>query len=113
MVITKEKNLELFKMLADKYQNSIFKNEAGALREVVIKGEQKFAEIDVEKQCKVLINIMQHMCEGFAVDMVLLGSTKSCGIMRMSKMISSAKEMVLITQSPAGIYQAEHNLLEE
>lgn len=111
-VITKEKNAKLFKLLMDKYLNSIYKNEVGAVKDVVINGKEKFEGLDIETQCKVLISIIQHMCEGFVIDLTSLGGAKTCGKMLMAKVISSAKEMVLITQSPAGIYQAEHNLLE-
>lgn len=112
-IITKEKNLRFYQMLKTKYIETLFKNEVGAVKTTIIDNEDKFIELGLERQCYVLGQIILHLCEGIAVDLTDIGGAKICGKMLMSQNISSAQELVLITQSVSGIHRAEFNLLGE
>ncbi len=111
LIITKDRNVELYHILKDKYTNTIFRNEVGSVKKIVVENEGKFVDLDLEKQCYVLGQIILHLCEGVAVDLTDIGGAKISGKMRMSQNISSADELILITQSSSGIHRADINLL--
>lgn len=111
-VISKEMNEILYVALKDKYNNSIFKNEIGKAKSIIANKEEHFKELDLEKQCYVLFQIIQHMNRGREMDMTYLGESNRSGSMLINKNISGVKEIILIAQSVTGLYRAEINLLE-
>lgn len=112
-VINKEANERLYAVIKEKYERSIFKNEISVARSIIIKNENIFKELDIEKQCKVLSQLILHMNRGVSMDMSYMGESKNCCKMLISKNVSIANEAVLITQSVTGLHRAEINLLEE
>ena len=60
----------------------------------------------------VLSQIILHMCEGVAVNLTDIGGKKGSGKILMSQNISSAEEILLITRSVTGIYEAIVDLKE-
>ena len=111
-ILTSERNQKLYEALLDKYSNSIFKNEVGAVKAIVRERKEEFSKLSLEKQCYVLQQILIHMCEGAIVDLVDIGGATKCGKLSMNHIVSSAKELRLIMQSPTGINRVELNLLE-
>ena len=77
----------------------------------MIENEEKFIDLTLERQCYVLSQILLHLCEGVAIDLMDIGGSKTSGKILMSKNVSGLKELILITQSISGIYRADIDLL--
>lgn len=111
-LISKERNLELYDQFAEKCNKTIFRHRIGAIAEILTKGREKFAELDLEKQCKVLFELIKNFSQASdTVDLSLMGSGKRTGAMLLNKKISEAKEFTLIAQSPTGLFQSKTDLL--
>lgn len=111
-IITKEANIELYDVIKNKYESSIYRNEGSVAKNIFIKREGEFKELDIEKQCQVLSQIILHMNRGLSMDLSYLNESKNCCKMLINKNVSVADEIILITQSITGIYRAEINLLQ-
>lgn len=110
--ITEEKNLELYDVLAEKMQNSIFQKRPNPVGKKLADSREKFIALSKEDQCRVILEVLKLTAMGITkADLKLIGESPSTGLMQINKKISDAEEFVLIHQSPAGLYETEINLL--
>ena len=110
-ILSSEKNVELFVILRKKYETSIFKNQMGVVGKLVKGGEEKFKTLSIEEQIFLLLQIIKNIQISESADLRLIGGAELSGKNMISKRISNANEVILITQSVTGLYQAEINLL--
>ena len=105
-------NMELYQMLIDKHNNSIYAKRPNPVGDKIMDGKDKFAELSLIDQCYVIGQIIQLSQLGnYGADLVLIGASKTTGKTQISKDISNFNEFVLINQSITGLYESEIDLL--
>ena len=112
LILSKDKNQELYGRIKSKYQNTIFQNKMGKMGSLIINGEEQFGQLMLSDQCAVLMEIMKNFNTGDGVDMKLIGGKEKTGITTINKVISKSEECILIHQSAAGLFEAEIDLLK-
>ena len=111
LILTREQNQKIFSILKEKYETSIYKNQRGAIKGLVIQNQEKFVTLSKEQQSIVLYQILNNLRTSEAADLQLIGGSKNSGKNMISKRINNAEEIILIYQSITGLYKAEVNLL--
>lgn len=111
VIITKDRNVELFKLLKEKYSSSIYKNQIGVVGKLLRNEKDVFQELLKEEQIIILLQLIKNIRTSEIVDLRLIGGAEKSGKNMITKKITNAKEVILITQSVTGLYQAEINLL--
>ena len=67
-VLTKEKNVSLYKNICEKYVSTIFKKKKGTIKTIVQKGKEIFEhDLTIEEQCIVLRNLMLNFKTGDSI----------------------------------------------
>lgn len=110
-IISKERNIEMYDTLLNKYRDSIYKYMRGTMAKNVEDGFETYQNLELPEQCKVLMQIFLNFQTGNAVDLRLIGGGPTTGKMLISKKLSGIKEFILIEQSPAGLFCKETDLL--
>lgn len=109
-IVTKEKSELLYLELLKKFKTSIFSNRPNPVGDKLDKSKDKFLNLDIEKQCIILCQILQlSSVLGSECDMTLLGESAHCGKMLISKKIGD-EDIYLINQSVTGLYEKKINL---
>ena len=107
-----EQNIILYEELRDKFQNGIYKNRPNSVGEKLVDGFDKFTNLSIGEQCKVLVNMLSiSAIGGNGADLTLIGASKSTGITLISKNITEMGELYLINQSVTGLYENRIDLL--
>lgn len=111
-VLSKGSNQKLFECIISKLQVGIFTLRKGGLLSSLISGKEKFYELNLENQCKVL----QNMIISFApstqnISLELLGEAAHAGTILLPKTIEKLNSLVLINQSVTGLFKNEVDLL--
>lgn len=110
--VTAEKNIELYKILGQKYEDSIFARRPNCPSKVLRDGEDTFAQLDIAEQAECLYQILSLSKIGKnSADLTKIGGSSRAGTMRFNKNISQLKECVLINQSVTGLYENRIDLL--
>lgn len=110
--ITKEKNEELYELLKEKHINGIYRKRPNPVGEKMSKREDKFKDLKLEEQKKVLLSLLNLTKIGpVEANLELIEESAHTGKMRISKNITDVKEFYLIHQSVTGIYEKQVNLL--
>ena len=104
--LTKEKNLEFYRMLADRLcsapYSALLGQQALGLREK----ESVFAALAIEEQCSVIMEVMHFFqCNSVTSNLQTIGGVPTAGKILKSKKLSENEEILLIYQSPTGFYQ--------
>ena len=109
LTITKESNMLYYRMLAEqlgkKYYLSIsaYKNA----KSYIDGGFEKFADLTIIKQCKVLMNILGYLqCKGNVADLLDIGGKKGSGKLRFNKNITDV-DFRIIKTSLTGVLKHE------
>lgn len=111
--IIKEKNIELFDIIAEKHRASIFSKRPNPLEEKFELYREKYCELEELEQCKVIMQLLKLTAVGLPkADLTAIGGTSSVGIMRINKNICGAKEFLLVNQSVTGIFEKRIDLLK-
>ena len=80
---------------------------------MLIEQEQKFIDLFVEEQCKVLFEILHLMqCNSISANLQNIGGAGRAGIIQKNKFLSPDEKVLLITQSPTGYYRNTVNLTD-
>lgn len=110
--LTKEKNEELYQELMEKHRKGIYARRPNSMGEKLINAWSSFEQLELEKQCEVLVQIIKLSSIGAAVsaDLTLVGAASKCGTMKISKNISDANEFILINQSVTGLFERRIDL---
>lgn len=111
-VIEEDKNVELYEILMDKHINSIFRKRQNSVGKKLEAGFEKYRNLSLEDQCKVLSEILKLSAIGLTkADLLQIGGKLESGTMSFNKKISKAEEFKLINQSVTGIYENSIDLL--
>lgn len=86
-VLTEEKNNALYNSIAEKFQDTIFKNRIGTAGDIIIKGQAAFQKLGIEEQCAVLHQIFYSLKTGDKFDTSLIGGSKQSGVMAINKKV--------------------------
>lgn len=110
--LSTERNEKLYNVLMDKHQNGIYAKRPNPVGEKLVSKYELFQQLELTKQCEVLMQIISLSMIGITVaDLSILQEAPKCGVMRISKKISDAKELVLINQSVTGLFENRIDLL--
>lgn len=107
-----ENNMKLYELLLEKHTNSIFRNNPQPLGEVLSNGKERFENLELEKQLKVLNDLLLISSIGRrTVDLKVIGGPSEAGRIRISGNMTSCKELLLINQSVTGLYETIQRLV--
>ena len=117
--LTKEQNIELYKILQEKCNKKIYSKLPvyNTLKSVLEEGIEKFKEMSIERQIKLLAEIVKYFKTGRkdACDLSALGGAKKTGTILINSKITGSKFscIEIIDQSPTGLFEKKSgNLLE-
>ena len=112
--ITSEKNEQLYQILTEKHQYSIFAKRPNAVGKKLAARYEKFCALSLGEQCTVLLQILQLSAPGIktVANLKLIDESVNAGIMLINKKITDLKECILIHQSPTGLYERKVDLLQ-
>lgn len=112
--ISKEKNLEMYEWFLKKFQKNVYKKLFGSLESNLTKCKDKFIQLDILNQSKILIEILKaFQCDRQCPSLEVLNGTKTSGIIKVNSKISNYNSIYLINQSVTGLYEVKVNLLKE
>ena len=117
--VSAKKNLELYDLYVDKYQNSVYSKRINSPLSILEKGRERFEVLDVKAQAKTLLNIHQSFGRiASGCDLSSLGAGARAGAtVNFSATVSNWKknysDVRIIDQSASGIWEKRsENLLE-
>ena len=111
-------NMELYNVLCDKFQNSIYKVVFGSIHDELINARERFVKLKLQEQCTVLLNILSVFKTGRTggCDLELIGVKAKCTYKMSSKISNWAKSnncIKISNESSSGIFRTESdNILE-
>ena len=113
VIITREKNLEFFKILLLKLENVPYKYNKWNIRKNLEGKEEIFGSLSIEKQCFVINQIIYWINSTTQnVNLKDIKDSEHAGMQRLNKKILECKEAILIHQSVTGMYERKINLLK-
>lgn len=109
--MTEEALLWLYDAFWDKLQNTIYNVRLGAQEKTLRDKRDNFRKLPGEEQCIVLSEIL-HMfqCQSGAANLTLIDGPAKAGILKLNNDITRYKQISIINQSPAGLYEQEIDL---
>ena len=116
--INEMNNMELYNVLCDKFQNSIYKVVFGSIHDELINARERFVKLKLQEQCTVLLNILSVFKTGRTggCDLELIGVKAKCTYKMSSKISNWAKSnncIKISNESSSGIFRTESdNILE-
>ena len=112
--ITKQKNHELYDVIKNQHMYSILINSPKPIGVTLNKGKEKFVQLPIEEQIKLLTNIVSYTATDLrsrTFSLEMLGGAKEVGRIRISGNMTEAKELLLIDKSVTGLYEKSKDLL--
>ena len=116
--ISREKNIELYRIYIGKYENTIWKKRRNAPLETLKEGANKFEELSLNDQVKALLNIQQTFGRiAGGIDLKLIGGAGKAAGSALSAAVSNWKKdynsVKIIDSSVTGLWKKEsENILE-
>ncbi len=109
--ITSADLLQLYDTFVDKLEYAIYKVRLSAQGDTLREKREKFASLTPEEQCIILFEILHFFqCKSGSTDLRLIGGKGQVGVLYLNIKISNYKQISIIHQSPAGIYEQEIDL---
>ena len=113
IVITNEKNLELFNYIIEKIGGDKFKNRKNNMYEALKGGKTDFATLKTSNQTNIIIDTLNNMYGNKqSVDLRDIGGKSVSGVCKANRNISNANQAIIILKSSTGLYERKINLLE-
>lgn len=110
-LVTAEKNLELYEILMHKHMTGVYAKRPNSVGSKLVYAKDKFASLEINEQCMVLMQILQlSQLSSLVADLRLIGESKNTGSCKISKNITDTEEFKLIHQSPSGLFETEIDL---
>lgn len=114
--ITKYRNIELYDKLKDKMVNSTYSKRPSIVNTIntMEKGKIMFEKLSIYNQCiqiKKLLRIFNTNSEG--IDLKDIGGTPKTSLLVISKKLSNNKKVILVNQSPTGLFERRIDLLQD
>lgn len=111
--ITREGNMEIYLILVEKSQNPIFMKRSANQAETFEGGKEKFKELEIEGQCKVILEMLKYFkCNAESSDLNAIGGSSNAGVFLISKEITKYSKVSVVNQSPTGLFDQEMDLLK-
>ncbi|MBQ3034357.1 MAG: type II CRISPR RNA-guided endonuclease Cas9 [Deferribacterales bacterium] len=112
--ISKENNIKLFKELIIRSRNNLYKNRPASQSETLLKGLEKFENLELKDQCKVISETLKlFACKPLNADLSLIGGSKFAGNVGFTKnTLIKNKSIILINQSSTGLFEESIDLLK-
>lgn len=114
LLITEEQNMELYDILRYKTMDdtSIYSKRKNPLGKDLDEKKSMFIELEVSRQCKVLMKILLNISKTEKADLRDIGGTENSGVCLINKNIVGCSEFKLYLQSVTGLFCKERNLLK-
>lgn len=111
--ITKDKNENVYEVLLQKHLNGIYSRRPNPVGIKLKDGKEKFLQLSIEKQIKVLLQIIQlSQLINQGANLTDIGASAKTGVSLISKKVSDIEEIKIVNQSPAGLFESEIDLLK-
>lgn len=105
-VITKEKNAQLYEILAEKLKTKIYVNRPSIHAEDLEAGKKKFEALTAEEQCEVLGEILKlFQTKPLTANLTKIGKSSFSGKFLFNKKISNFKSVILHNYSVTGLFE--------
>lgn len=112
LIITKANNEFLYHKLLDKMAGKNMSERKGSIYTALCNGTENFTELTTEKQCGILLQLIQWLGNVFAgIDLSLIGGKSKTGTCLMGKRITNVQELQLICTSATGLMESSIDLL--
>lgn len=112
IIITEERNIELFNELLSKLNNKPYSNNRWNISKTLNGKETNFRKLELERQCYVIQQIINWINSSVQnVNLKDIGGSEHAGMLQLNKKISECNEVVLIHQSVTGLYEKRIDLL--
>lgn len=105
LVVNRENNIKLYKMLKDKLDNKIYSGLSAFknMKNILENGEEAFVSLSIIDQSKVLLQIFKFLkCNADTADTILIGGSSGSGSIKYNKDITDV-DFRIIDLSPAGL----------
>lgn len=103
--------ISLYDCFIDKLQNSVYSKRLGLQGKTLFENRERFVKLDVEDKCLLLFEVLHlFQCQSGATNLSLIGGPGHAGILVLNNNISNVNSIVIINQSPTGIYEQEIDL---
>ena len=111
-MLCSDMNIELYDVLTEKHVLTVYNKRPNPIGEKLRKAREKFVELAVYEQCKMLYLILQLSKVGpiSGVDLTSIGESAHTGMMLLSKNIKQPEKMQWIDQSVTGLYEKKRRL---
>lgn len=104
--ISKHKNRELYELFLIKERDTLYKKRKSNQKLALENGLSIFENIDVLKQCIVLVQITNlFACNPLSADLSLIGGVKNAGVVLFNSTVTD--DFKLIRSSPTGVFTKE------
>ena len=105
--------LHIYDMFADKIRNTVYGKRLSAQLKTLIDKRDNFIKLNCEDKCCVLAEIL-HMfqCNSGSANLKQIGGPARAGILLLNNNITSCKNIFIINQSTAGIFENKVDLLK-
>ena len=114
------KNIELYDLFINKYQNSIYNKRLGKMLEILINGRERFIELNINEQTNILLNILDTFGRNgtAGVDLRDINGSKNAGATNtlsatISNWAKNYSDVRIVDMSPSGIWEKQSNNLLE
>ena len=114
--ITKDRNIELYDKLNDKMKNSTYQKRPSIINTIKVLDNNKdiFELLSIHEQCKQLkklLRIFNTTSDG--IDLKNIGGSGKTSVLFISKKLSNNEKVILINQSPTGLFERRIDLLRD
>lgn len=103
--------MHLYDTFLDKLQNTVYNKRLSAQVKTLEEKRENFVKLKTEEKC-IILNEILHMfqCQSGSANLKLIGGPASAGILLMNRNITQCKNIYIINQSPAGIFEKKIDL---
>ena len=110
--INKSENIELYDKFINKLSNTIYQYRPANPKEALVKGRDKFEELDLAEQCVVIGEVLHlFQCKPLTANLVLIGGSPNAGKIQITKTVSNCDSVKMISKSVTGIKERVIDLL--
>ena len=111
--ICKCENMKLYDLFLDKLSNTIYQYRPVNPKDTLVKGREKFEELNLAEQCVVLGEVLHvFQCKPLCANLVLIGAAQHTGLIKVSKKISCCDSAKLVSHSVTGMKERVIDLLK-
>lgn len=112
--INRDNNIKLYNELIVKSRNDLYKKRPACQTETFLKGADKFANLSLQDQCKVILEMLKYFaCKPDLSDLSLIGGSKYAGnVTQRKNTLINKDSVILVNQSATGLFEEVIDLLK-